>query len=119
MKRGSTSSPGRRASRFLLLLTFGSLLASWGHAEPGPPGAVRRLDARTVEFAATVNAHAFNHNLAMRGYHAVVWKGGRSAGMALLQADVTDTQLLDALEALGAKPGNALGMATWDERKDT
>ena len=26
--------------------------------------------------------------------------------------------MLDALEKLGAKPGNALGMATWDERKD-
>jgi len=115
MPRGSTGSQ-RSISRLGLLA---ALLLGCGNAAPEPTAAVRRLDARTVEFPSTVNAHAFNHNLAMRGYHAVVWKGGRSAGMALLQADVTDTQLLDALEALGAKPGNALGMATWDERKDT
>ena len=37
---------------------------------------------------------------------------------SLFRAGVTDVQVLDALEKLGAKPGNALGMATWDERKD-
>jgi hypothetical protein len=109
----------RGLARFVVFVTLGSLLAGCGHAAPGPPGAVRRLDGRAVEFSATVNAHAFNHSLlGMRGYHAIVWKGGHAAGMALLAAEVTDTQLLDALEALGAKPGNALGMDTWDERKD-
>ena len=30
-----------------------------------------------------------------------------------------DTEVLDALERLGARPGNALGMGTWEERKES
>lgn len=54
----------------------------------------------------------------MPGYHAVVWKGGRMAHFALLQADVTDRQVINALEGLGAKPGNNLSMEAWTERKN-
>lgn len=54
----------------------------------------------------------------MPGYHLIVWKDGRAATAALLRAEVTDAEVLDALERLGARPGNALGMAVWDERKD-
>jgi len=71
-----------------------------------------------VEFTATVNAKPFDEGLLMPGYHAVVWKGGRAAHHALLQADITDRQALRALESLGAKPGNNLPMAAWDKRKN-
>ena len=71
-----------------------------------------------VEFRATVNAHAFNAGWAMPGYHALVWKGGNAARHALLQAHVTDVQILDALESQGARPGNNLTMDAWEERKN-
>ncbi|HVT59466.1 MAG TPA: YdjY domain-containing protein [Thermoanaerobaculia bacterium] len=90
---------------------------------PAPPAAavvVRRGPPAPpeIEFPATVAAAGFDGNLFMPGYHAVVWRGGNAAGAALLRAEVTDVQLLDALESLGAKPGNTLGMPTWEERHD-
>src|SRR6185369_6802037 len=36
----------------------------------------------------------------------------------LLQADVTDRQVVEALEGLGARPGNNLPMEAWEERKN-
>ena len=45
----------------------------------------------------------------MPGYHLIVWKDGGAAPAALFRAEVTDVQVLDALEKLGARPGNALG----------
>ncbi|MEA2690972.1 MAG: hypothetical protein QOJ16_359 [Acidobacteriota bacterium] len=102
----------------LCALSILPILASVTCAGDPPPGQVVRVSADTIEFPATVAAGAFNRRLGMPGYHAIVWRGGRAAGAALFRADVTDVQVLDALEALGGKPGNALGMASWDERKD-
>jgi hypothetical protein len=93
-------------------------IASVACAGDPPPGQVVRVSADTIEFPATVAAGGFNRRLGMPGYHAIVWRGGRAAGAALFRADVTDVQVLDALEGLGGKPGNALDMATWDERRD-
>ena len=56
--------------------------------------------------------------MGMPGYHLIVWEDGRASHAALFRAQVTDVQVLDALEKLGAKPGNALPMETWDERKN-
>lgn len=76
-----------------------------------------RTAGRQVEFPATVATGAFERELlGMPGYHLIVWKGGKAAGAALFQAEVTDVEVLDALEKLGARPGNALPMASWDER---
>jgi len=88
---------------------------------PSASAAPIRAASREIEFPATVSRKAFERELlgmGMPGYHLIVWKDGRAAGAALFQAEVTDAEVLDALERLGAKPGNALGMATWDERKD-
>jgi hypothetical protein len=113
-------------TRHLIILgLFGALLA-WGLAtgtgspRPGPVRVDRR-GGREVEFPATVSRKAFERELlgaGMPGYHLIVWKDGKAAMAALFRAEVTDTQVLDALERLGARPGDALGMATWDERKD-
>ncbi len=54
----------------------------------------------------------------MPGYHFVVWEGGRAGDGALFRSQVTDTQVLEALESLGGQPGNALGLDVWDERDD-
>jgi hypothetical protein len=84
----------------------------------GPSAARIRRGAAEIEFPATIESFRFNHDLFMPGYHAVVWRGGRAAGMSLLRAEVTDVEVLEALEQLGARPGNALGMETWNRRHD-
>jgi hypothetical protein len=61
-----------------------------------------------IEFTATVNSKAFDSGLAMPGYHAIVWKDGKAAHAALLEADVSDRQVLESLEGLGAKPGDTV-----------
>lgn len=108
----------------LFLLSALALLGAgvaWALASrPKAPGTLR-VGAREVEFPATVSRRAFERELlglGMPGYHLIVWKSGKAAPAALFRAEVTDLQVLDALESLGARPGNALGMATWDERKD-
>ncbi len=97
------------------------LLALLVIAQPAlaSPSAVR-VSGRAVEFPAAVSRASFERELlGMPGYHLIVWKDGGAAMAALFRAEVTDTEVLDALERLGAKPGNALGMGVWDDRKDS
>jgi len=80
-----------------------------------------RISKHEIEFPAVVARASFERELlgmGMPGYHLIVWEDGKAAMASLFRAGVTDVEVLDALEKLGAKPGNALGMATWDERKD-
>lgn len=100
-------------------LRFGGLASLLLMACAGGPGGVvtTLAEARAVEFDAVVNAGAFEgHGEDMGGYHLIVWRGGGATEKALFLSDVTDVQVLDALEALGAKPGNALSTAAWEER---
>jgi hypothetical protein len=94
------------------------LLSAACRGEDREPGRLIVRSPNEVEFTAAVNAKAFDSGRVMRGYHAIVWKGGRMAHAALLQADVSDAQLLDALTKLGARPGNNLPMEVWEERKN-
>ncbi len=108
---------------FLLraLAPLGLLLAAGcaeSQAEAGSP--LRRL-ADGVAFPAVVDRAGFERELlgfGMPGYHLIVWDQGRAAGAALFRARVSDVEVLDALEALGAKPGNGLGMDSWEKRHD-
>ncbi len=106
---------GRIAAVITLLLgTEACRAANSGHAS-------KRLTIRhpaEIEFTASVNAKAFDRGWMMPGYHAVVWKEGRMAHAALFQADVTDVEILDALESLGAKAGGNLSMDAWKSRRD-
>jgi hypothetical protein len=78
-----------------------------------------RTSGRQVELSATVAKSAFERELlGMPGYHLIVWKNGKAAGASLFRAEVSDVEVLDALERLGAKPGNALPMAAWEKRDD-
>jgi hypothetical protein len=75
---------------------------------------------RVLEFPAVVTREAFERELmGMPGYHLIVWKDGGASKAALFRAEVTDTEVLNRLEEMGAKPGNALGMGTWEDRKDS
>jgi hypothetical protein len=104
----------------VLLLTILGIAALAFAAPSGPPGPIR-VSGRDIEFPAVVTRGSFERELlglGMPGYHLIVWKDGGAAMASLFRAEVTDTAVLDALERLGAKPGNALGMATWEDRKD-
>ncbi|HEX4955879.1 MAG TPA: YdjY domain-containing protein [Thermoanaerobaculia bacterium] len=73
-----------------------------------------------VEVPATVHAAAFERSLlgfGMPGYHLLVAAGGKAAGASLFVTPVSDSEILDTFETLGAKPGDALGMDTWEERE--
>ena len=70
-----------------------------------------------IEFTATVNAKAFDRG-GMPGYHAIAWRKGGMAHAALLEADVSDVEILDALESLGARSGGDLPMDAWEARRD-
>ncbi len=54
----------------------------------------------------------------MPGYHALVWKGGRARHAALFVTEIPDAEVLAALESIGARPGNNLPMAAWDDRRN-
>jgi len=83
----------------------------------GPSGVTVRPGE--VSFYAKVDRAGFERELlGMPGYHLIVWEDGKASKAALFRAEVSDTRVLDALESLGEKPGDALGMATWEERKD-
>ncbi|MEP6994418.1 MAG: YdjY domain-containing protein [Acidobacteriota bacterium] len=109
---------GNVASVLLLVLVGSAAVLILAAKPKTAPGTVQIRPPGEVEFGATVNARAFNGGFAMPGYHAIVWKGGGAARHALLQANVTDVQILDALESLGARPGNNLTMDAWEERKN-
>jgi hypothetical protein len=107
----------RRAGLFAAALALAGCSADGAEGAPGRVTVDRA--ARSVSFPATVHQDAFHRRvLGMPGYHFVVWRGGSAAPAALFRAAVTDVQVLDALESLGAKPGNALPMESWDERED-
>jgi hypothetical protein len=107
----------RRISKLLFrhllpLLLLGAVLACSRHLAEST--GLLELGEGEIRFPATVSAEGFATG--MSGYHLVVWKQGRAAHPALFRADVTDTETLDGLELLGARPGNALGLDTWEER---
>lgn len=96
------------------------LSVSWSaQAEKPRPASLRVHPPNEIEFAATVNAAGFDRGFGMTGYHAIVWKDGRAADKALFVAEVSDTQALDALESLGARPGPTLPMEAWEQRKSS
>jgi hypothetical protein len=108
-------------SRTQILLTGVALLAAGVARSQAPAPAALRIAPREIEFPATVSRQAFGRELfgmGMPGYHLIVWKEGKAAPAALFRAAVTDVEVLDALEGLGARGGDALGMATWDQRGD-
>lgn len=95
-------------------------LLAWGMTS-GPEAPSARVEAagdRAIEFPAVVTADAFDRAGDMAGYHFIVWSEGGAADAALLRARVGDVEVIRALEALGAEPGDALDIDSWDERHD-
>lgn len=97
----------------------GLVLVVPGCRAAAPSARIERIGEDAVAFPAKVTAGRFERRvLGMPGYHFIVWDDGKAAPASLFQAAVSDVQVIEALEALGAKPGNALGMDTWEQRED-
>lgn len=71
-----------------------------------------------VRITARVQPGAMERPLGVKGHHAIVWKGGRAKTWALFVADASDRDVRRALESLGAKAGENLTPASWNERED-
>ena len=108
------STAAKRVGGSLLLVA----LASSAGCRPRLSAEVIVLNAdRALEVSAVVNAAGFSQG-EMAGYHLIVWKGGAAAEAALFQVAASDSDILDALEALGAVAGDALDIDTWEQRND-
>lgn len=53
-----------------------------------------------------------------RGYHFLVFEGGKAAQESLFLTKMSDRVFLKRLQALGARPGNNLLMEAWSERNN-
>ena len=92
-------------------------LAGCGEGGTAPVEVIAEEGA--VEFTAVVSAADFAGAVKETGgYHLIVWKDGSAADKALFRAEISDVAFLDALESLGAIPGDALPLETWDDRFD-
>jgi hypothetical protein len=96
----------------LLLAWTGATLGQEQTKDPLP-----RLDRkrRVVSFEAELRLDAFTKG-DPPGHHLITFQRGRAGKHALLRTPVSDAAVLDALEALGAKPGNNLVAESWTER---
>ncbi len=102
------------------LALFGLLVANAcaASADDGGRRWIRSFPDR-IELPAVVERARFERELlgfGMPGYHFLVWNDGGAAGAALFRSQVSDRAILAALKRLGLKPGNALGMESWDDR---
>ena len=71
-----------------------------------------------VRIPATVQPNAMSRPFGVQGHHAIVWRGGRARTWALFVSDVSDHDVRQALNALGAKPGENLTEDCWNARND-
>jgi hypothetical protein len=101
----------RAAAVLLLLLDYPACRAK-------EAGRITVRRPNEIEFEATVHARPFDAGWMMPGYHAVVSKSGRMSHAALLRAEVTDTEILGALESLAGPARGNLPMAAWEKRND-
>src|ERR1044072_2135466 len=71
-----------------------------------------------VRFGAVVQPDAMSRMFGVKGHHAIVWKGGKSARYALFAADPSDHDVRIALDSLGARRGENLSPDAWNKRDD-
>ncbi len=109
-----------KSLRRFRITVFGVLGLSLAACSAAPPAEVLVLeDESAIEFSAVVDTDSFRGSVEETGgYHLIVWRDGGAAEKALFRAAVSDTAVLDGLEALGAVPGNALRVESWEARYD-
>ncbi|MFN3344205.1 MAG: YdjY domain-containing protein [Chloroherpetonaceae bacterium] len=74
---------------------------------------------KTVLFSGKMFPSQFNAFTSWtKNHHFIVYEHGRAAHNALVKSDVSDLDILNALETLGAKAGNNLSVQSWEKRAD-
>ncbi|MGE0707604.1 MAG: YdjY domain-containing protein [Planctomycetota bacterium] len=120
MSRLSPARPGAGARssglQALVLVALCLGLASSQEERRDPLPEVDR-ERRVVRVPATLHLKRFREG-SPPGHHLVTWGKGRAGQKALLETPVPDAAVLDALEALGAKPGDNLRAEAWTKRAD-
>ncbi len=119
-----------RSTLFSLILGIAFLICHGSYAIGAPQDYFQDLSrqkpmivdrrAREIRILAVLQPKAFGKGWFKKlpGHHAITWKGGAKADEALLSAFADDSAVHDAMIAIGARPGNNLPQAVWDERKD-
>lgn len=99
-----------------LLFATALLAPRW---QSGDPDAAPRVDAaaRSVTVVATLHPAALEE-AEPASHHLLTHTGGRAGHKAFLRTPVPDVAVLDALEALGGRPGDTLVEETWTRRAD-
>jgi len=88
-------------------------------AQNSPRSAIEVDGARKeVRIRAVAHPSHFSRFFVQPGHHAVVWEKGRARYGALFESLASDHDVRAALLSLGAKPGENLTEATWNERKN-
>ena len=101
-----------------------AILLTFGLSAPSSAADSLRIDRDRKEVHIPAVAHPGRFQgwatrlSGMPGYHLLVHEKGRSAGNALFTTPAGDRNVHAALVEIGAVPGNALGMDTWEDRKD-
>jgi hypothetical protein len=103
--------------RRLILMTAILSAAVGCSASAGEQPVVDRA-RHEVRITARVQPGAMERPLGVQGHHAIVWKEGRAKTWALFASDVSDHDVRVALDSLGAKRGENLTPATWNEREN-
>lgn len=68
---------------------------------------------RQIRFPAQLYASHFNRPEGLANHHLIVWQEGKAAELALIQTEISDRDILQALKELGGKPGDNLGADAW------
>lgn len=71
-----------------------------------------------VRITARVQPKAMDRPFGVQGHHAIVWREGRAKTWALFASEASDHDVRAALDSLGAKRGENLTPASWNERDD-
>lgn len=93
----------------------------WPWQGAGDDAGATRLEVdrerRAVSLPATLHPAALEE-ADPASHHLVTWAGGRAGHKAFLRTPVADVAVLDALEALGGRPGDNLREESWTRRED-
>ena len=102
------------------LYTVNGFSADYLHGLSDATPMIVDKEAKEIRLLATLQPKAFETGWfkQLPGHHAVTWKDGRKGHEALLATIASDTQVYDGMIAIGAKPGDNLTQAVWDERKN-
>jgi hypothetical protein len=114
-----TSTAGRvaHAGALASVVLLGCLSAGHGQDKSGVAKPEVDTKRRVVRIPVVLHLKRFEGGYPP-GHHLITWKGGKAGRKALLETPIPDRFVLDALERLGAKPGNNLRTEAWSKRAD-